>query len=305
MTSDALFETSIPELNLAHRGKVRDVYTVDDAHLLIVATDRLSAFDVVLPDPVPYKGEVLTQISNYWFGRTVGTVANHLSGLSVTKVVSDRSLHPILENRSVVARRLNALPVEAVVRGYLIGSGWKDYRKNGAVCGIELPVGLRLADRLPEPIFTPATKAAAGDHDENIPFSEVEKLIGPEQASRMRDISLRLYNDAAAYAQERGIIVADTKFEFGTDEFGELVLIDEILTPDSSRLWPVESYTTGVSPPSFDKQYVRDYLETLDWDKKAPGPELPEEVIQRTTDKYLEALDRLTDGTISVRSMSG
>lgn len=290
----ALFSSELPGLELLHRGKVRDVYAVDDATLLIVATDRLSAFDVVLPDPIPGKGEILTQTSLFWFGRTRALVANHLLDRTVESVLPPGVDPAVYRLRSSVTRRLRPLPVEAVARGYLIGSGWKDYQATGKVCGIPLPAGLRLADRLPAAIFTPATKAAAGEHDENIPFAQVVALIGEPLAARVRDLTLQIYAQAAAYARERGIIIADTKFEFGLDDAGELYLIDEALTPDSSRFWPAEQWRPGASPPSFDKQFVRDYLETLDWDKRAPGPRLPAEIIARTAGKYLEAYRRLT-----------
>ncbi|HEX2139725.1 MAG TPA: phosphoribosylaminoimidazolesuccinocarboxamide synthase [Woeseiaceae bacterium] len=291
---DPLFESSIPSLPLLGRGKVRDIYGVGDDHLLIVTTDRLSAYDVVLPDPVPGKGHVLTEISNFWFRRLADLVPNHLSGRSLESVVEDAGTRRLLEGRAVVVRRLKPLPIEAVVRGYLIGSGWRDYRSSGAICGIALPPGLEQADKLPEPVFTPATKAAAGDHDENIAFDRVQELIGERLAETVRDIALAIYQRAAGYALERGIIVADTKFEFGQDAEGRLFLIDEVLTPDSSRFWPQSGYRPGTSPPSFDKQYVRDYLDTLDWDKTAPGPALPAEVIARTSEKYHEALRLLT-----------
>jgi phosphoribosylaminoimidazole-succinocarboxamide synthase len=296
-----MFESRIPSLPLIGRGKVRDIYAVDDAHILIVTTDRLSAYDVVLPDPVPGKGEVLNEISNFWFRRFADLVPNHLAERSLESVVSDASLRRALARRSVVARRLSPLPIEAVVRGYLIGSGWRDYRATGAVCGIELPPGLRQADRLPMPLFTPATKAAAGEHDENISFERTVELLGERVATAVRDIALAIYERAATYALERGIIVADTKLEFGLDEEGRLYLIDEVLTPDSSRFWPVSEYRPGTSPPSFDKQYVRDYLDTLDWDKTAPGPALPAEVIARTAGKYREALTLLTAAAKSSR----
>jgi phosphoribosylaminoimidazole-succinocarboxamide synthase len=292
--TEPVFETKLAGLELLHRGKVRDVYALDDDLMLIVTTDRLSAFDVVLPDPIPEKGRVLTEISSFWFGRTGHIVANHLADRAVEHFVTDPAERQMLRNRAVVVHRLRALPVEAVVRGYLIGSGWKDYQRTGAVCGVRLPPGLKLADRLPEPIFTPATKAAVGEHDENVPFEQVAETIGRELAEQVRRTALALYAFAADYALERGIIIADTKFEFGVDGRDRLVLIDEALTPDSSRFWPVASYEPGKSPPSFDKQYVRDYLETLDWNKRAPGPRLPAEVIRRTSEKYLEALRLLT-----------
>lgn len=293
-TAETLFESSIPALPLLGRGKVRDIYAVDDAHLLIVATDRLSAYDVVLPDPVPGKGEILTQISNFWFGRTSDLIANHLTGRSLESVIDDDEQRRLLSRRAVIVKRLRPLPIEAVVRGYLIGSGWRDYQCTGRVCGIELPAGLRQAARLPDILFTPATKAEAGDHDENIAFEVAQELIGRKLAERIRDVSVSIYKRAAAYARERGIIIADTKFEFGLDENGKLYVIDEMLTPDSSRFWPSTGYRTGISPPSFDKQFVRDYLDTLDWDKKAPGPSLPQDIIRRTGDKYLEAYSLLT-----------
>jgi len=293
-TPDVLYDSAINSLPLIHRGKVRDIYAADDEHMLIVTTDRLSAFDVILPDPIPGKGAVLTAVSNFWFARTRGIVPNHLADVSLEDVLPDAAERTPIEGRAIVVRKLKALPVEAIVRGYLIGSGWKDYQKTGAVCGIKLPKGMELAGKLPEPIYTPSTKAAVGEHDENVNFEHTRKLLGDELATQVRDVSLRLYTEATAYALERGIIIADTKFEFGTDTDGSLVLIDEALTPDSSRFWPADQYRPGISPPSFDKQYVRDYLETLDWDKKAPGPKLPPEVIQKTSEKYREALRRLT-----------
>jgi len=294
-TTPALFESELPHLKLLHRGKVRDVYAADAEHLLIVTTDRLSAFDVILPNPIPGKGQVLTAVANFWFARTTHIIGNHLAPeLPLDTVVPDAGQRAALAGRAIVVRKLRALPIEAVVRGYLIGSGWKDYQSSGEVCGVPLPAGLRLADRLPEPIFTPATKAAVGDHDENIAYGRVVELLGQDLAEKVRSTALKLYEFAAAYALERGIIIADTKFEFGLDQAGRLVLIDEALTPDSSRFWPVASYAPGTSPPSFDKQFVRDYLETLDWNKRAPGPQLPPEVITRTADKYAEALRLLT-----------
>jgi phosphoribosylaminoimidazole-succinocarboxamide synthase len=291
---DTLYESSLKSLPLLARGKVRDIYAVGEDHLLIVTTDRLSAFDVVLPDPIPGKGAVLTAVSNFWFGRTAGLVTNHLADMSLEAAVPDPAERAQIEGRAVVVRKLRALPVEAIVRGYLIGSGWKDYQASGAVCGIALPAGLQLADRLPEPVFTPSTKAGVGGHDENIDFDRTRELLGGELAAQVRDVSLRIYTSCAAYALERGIIIADTKFEFGLDDNDRLVLIDEVLTPDSSRFWPADSYRPGESPASFDKQYVRDYLETLDWDKTPPGPGLPEEVIANTAAKYREAQERLT-----------
>jgi len=290
----AVFETDLPHLKALHRGKVRDIYDVDDQHMLIVATDRLSAFDVVLPQPIPGKGEVLTRVANFWFQRTRDLIPNHLSDMPLDKVIPDAVMRGKLGDRALVVKKLKPLPVEAIVRGYIIGSGWKDYQQSGSVCGIQLPAGLQLADQLPAPIYTPSTKAAVGDHDENIDYAATEKLLGPELARQVRDASLRIYTECAAYARERGIIIADTKFEFGLDENGTLHLIDEVLTPDSSRFWPADQYQPGISPPSFDKQFVRDYLETLDWDKTPPGPELPDEIIRRTAEKYLEAELRLT-----------
>ena len=289
-----LFQSELPGLKLLNRGKVRDIYEVDAEHLLIVTTDRLSAFDVVLPDPIPGKGEVLTRVSNFWFGRTRGIIPNHLSPIPLEQVVTDSKQRAELGDRALVVRRYKPLPVEAIVRGYLIGSGWKDYQQNGAVCGIPLPEGLRQADQLPEAIFTPSTKAELGAHDENIDFDDTVKLLGEQLAAQVREVSLRIYTEAAEYARRRGIIIADTKFEFGLDEAGELHLIDEVLTPDSSRFWPADQYRPGISPPSFDKQYVRDYLETLDWDKTPPGPKLPAEIIAKTAEKYREAEQRLT-----------
>jgi phosphoribosylaminoimidazole-succinocarboxamide synthase len=296
---DVLFESQITSLPLLARGKVRDIYAVGDEHLLIVTTDRLSAFDVVLPDPIPGKGAVLTAVSNFWFDRTRAIVPNHIADLALADVLPDAEERAQVEGRAILVRKLKTLPVEAIVRGYLIGSGWKDYQSSGKLCGIELPAGLQMADRLPEPLFTPSTKADVGDHDENIDFARAEALLGAKMAARVRDASLELYRQAAGFALGQGIIIADTKFEFGEDEQGELVLIDEVLTPDSSRFWPEDDYSVGISPPSFDKQYVRDYLETLDWNKTPPGPHLPEEVIQRTAAKYHEALRRLTGSDLS------
>ena len=290
----ALLESHLSGLTLIGRGKVRDLYEVDDAHLLMVASDRLSAFDVVLPQPIPGKGEVLTRVSRFWFRRTAGVVPNHLADIPLEQVVPDADERADLGDRAVVVRRLRPLPVEAIVRGYLIGSGWKDYQAQGSVCGIGLPAGLRQADRLPEPIFTPSTKAKMGDHDENVSMEQVSRLIGRDLAEQVRAVSLAIYAESAEYARGRGIIIADTKFEFGLDEDGRLHLIDEVLTPDSSRFWPADQYRPGTSPPSFDKQFVRDYLETLDWDKRPPGPILPEDVIARTAEKYREAERRLT-----------
>lgn len=289
-----LLESALTSVPLRSRGKVRDIYDLDETHLLIVTTDRISAFDVILPDPIPGKGRVLTAVSEFWFDRLSGTIPNHLSGLSVAEVLSDPADRSQAEGRSMVVRKLKPLPVEAVVRGYLIGSGWKDYQATGAVCGITLPSGLRLADRLPEPIFTPSTKAEQGAHDANIDFATVADLLGCQRAEEVRKVSLELYRAAAEYALTRGIIIADTKFEFGVDEAGTLHWIDEALTPDSSRFWPLDQYQPGISPPSFDKQFVRDYLEGLDWNKQPPPPHLPPDVIARTAAKYQEAAERLT-----------
>jgi phosphoribosylaminoimidazole-succinocarboxamide synthase len=284
----------ITQYPLIHQGKVRDSFAIDDDHMLIVASDRLSAFDVVMAEPIPGKGDILTRISNFWFERTRGIVPNHLSSIPVADVIEDPELLDLLRHRSVVVRRLKPLLIEAVVRGYIIGSGWKDYQETGGICGIELPSGLRQADRLPEVLFTPSNKAAAGEHDENICFDDVVTLVGRAMAEQVRDVSIEIYQRAVEHAANRGIIIADTKFEFGLDPDGKLVLMDEVLTPDSSRFWPEESYQPGTSPPSYDKQFVRDYLETLDWDKQPPPPPVPEEVIEATAAKYREAYERLT-----------
>ena len=293
-TADLLFESSIPELPLIGRGKVRDIYSVDEQHLLIVTTDRLSAYDVVMPDPVPGKGEVLTKISLFWFRMMSDIIDNQLTDLTVADVIKDPGLQEQLQARALVVKRLKPLPIEAVVRGYLIGSGWKDYQETGQICGIDLPAGLRQAEKLPNTLFTPAYKAEAGAHDENISFGKVVELVGEKLATRVRDISIEIYERASAYALERGMIIADTKFEFGLDEQGRLHIIDEALTPDSSRFWPVDGYEIGISPPSFDKQFVRDYLETLDWDKTPPAPDLPTEILEKTAEKYQEAYTRMT-----------
>jgi phosphoribosylaminoimidazole-succinocarboxamide synthase len=293
MPIPTVFESSITSLPLLGRGKVRDIYAVDDDKLLIVTSDRLSAFDVILPDPIPGKGAVLTAVANFWFGKLTHVIPNQLTGIDPEAVVSEAEREQV-RGRSMVVKRLTPLPIEAVARGYLIGSGWKDYQATGKVCGIELPVGLKMAQQLPEPIFTPATKAEMGEHDENIDFATVEKLLGAELALKVKETTLRLYREAAAFARVRGIVIADTKFEFGQDAQGRLHLIDEVLTPDSSRFWPADQYKVGISPPSFDKQFVRDYLETLDWNKQAPGPRLPPDILQKTADKYREALTRLT-----------
>ncbi|SEO93263.1 phosphoribosylaminoimidazolesuccinocarboxamide synthase [Aquisalimonas asiatica] len=289
-----LHTSSLHSLPLIQQGKVRDIYAVDDDHMLIVTTDRLSAFDVVLPDPVPGKGLVLTRVSNFWFDRLRGIIPNHLAAMPLAEAVPDADDRAQIEGRAVVVRRLRPLPVEAIVRGYISGSGWKDYQASGEVCGIRLPDGLQQAQQLPEPIYTPSTKAAVGDHDENVAFEATIGALGRPLAEQIRDVSLRLYREAAAYAAPRGIIIADTKFEFGLDADDRLTLIDEALTPDSSRFWPATDYRIGTSPPSFDKQFVRDYLETLDWDKTAPGPTLPEEILRQTAEKYREAARLLT-----------
>lgn len=299
-----LLQADLPGLPLLHRGKVRDVFGLPNAclppgtqgeHLLIVATDRLSAFDVVLPDPIPGKGEMLCRISNFWFERTAHLVPNHLTGIDVASVLPAGVDPAPYRERSVVTKRLKPVPVEAIARGYLIGSGWKDYQRTGRVSGIALPDGLRQAEQLPQPVFTPSTKAAVGNHDENIDFDTMVKAVGADLAEQVRDATLRLYGFARDHAAARGIILADTKFEFGTDTDGRLYVMDELLTPDSSRYWPADAYRVGTSPPSYDKQFVRDYLETLDWDKTAPGPRLPTDVIERTRAKYAEALQRLAD----------
>jgi len=297
-TPPALYESSLTSLTLLARGKVRDIYDIDAQHMLIVTTDRLSAFDVILPDPIPGKGRVLTAVSNFWFAKLQHIIPNHLSTMTLAEVLPDAEERAQVEGRAIIVKKLQPLPVEAIVRGYLIGSGWKDYQKSGAVCGIQLPEGLQQAQQLPEAIFTPSTKAGMAEHDENITFAEAVALMGEDLAVQVRDASLALYTEAAAYAKQRGIIIADTKFEFGTDSDGTLYLIDEALTPDSSRFWPADQYQIGISPPSFDKQYVRDYLETLDWDKTAPGPSLPAEVAEFCAAKYHEAEVRLTQAGV-------
>jgi phosphoribosylaminoimidazole-succinocarboxamide synthase len=291
--SDALFESQIDSLKLLAKGKVRDIYEADADHILIVTSDRISAFDVILPQPVAGKGRTLTEVAKFWFDRTQHIIPNHLSDKDLSDYLTKAEISQ-LNGRGMLVKKLKPLPIEAVVRGYIIGSGWKDYQATGAICGIELPKGMQLAEQLPEVIFTPATKAEVGDHDENINFSQTIELIGEELANKVRDISIQLYSEAVEFAKQRGLIIADTKFEFGLTDNGELVLIDEALTPDSSRFWDAASYQVGTSPASFDKQYVRDYLESLDWDKTAPGPELPEEVLLNTAAKYQEAADRLT-----------
>ncbi len=287
--SKALYQSEINHLKLLHRGKVRDIYDVDERHLLIVTSDRLSAFDVILSQPIPSKGEVLTRVAQFWFAKTEHIIANHLSDLSLEQVIPDPQQRAELGDRALVVKKLKPLPIEAIVRGYIIGSGWADYQKTGQVCGIDLPAHLKQADKLPQAIYTPSTKAAIGAHDENIDFDKSIQLLGQDLAEKVRDISLKIYTECAEFALKRGIIIADTKFEFGQDETGNLYLIDEVLTPDSSRFWPVDQYQSGISPPSFDKQFVRDYLNTLDWNKKAPAPLLPDEIIEKTAQKYAQA----------------
>jgi len=288
-----LLQSDLPGLDLIHRGKVRDVYALPDNELLIVATDRLSAFDVVLPDPVPGKGEMLTRLSNFWFAMTAHLMPNHLVERPITEVLPPGVDISLYARRSIVSKRLKPVPFEAIARGYLIGSGWKDYQASGSLCGITLPRGMRQAEQLPEPIFTPSTKAAVGGHDENVSFAKLVDQVGQELATQVRDATLAIYSFAAAYAATRGILIADTKLEFGTDVDGKLYVMDEMLTPDSSRFWPAGEYRVGISPPSYDKQFVRDYLETLDWNKQAPGPSIPAPIIEATAAKYAEALDRL------------
>lgn len=289
-----ILQSSIQSLPLLHRGKVRDLYEVDDRHLLIIQTDRLSAFDVILPDPIPGKGEVLTRVSNFWFDKLRHVIPNHLTGIAPESVVKGEHEQAQVKDRAFVTRKLKPLPIEAIVRGYLSGSGWKDYQKTGAVCGIKLPAGLREAEKLAQPLFTPSTKAAAGEHDENISFEQACELLGEARANEVRNASLALYNEAANYAAGKGIIIADTKFEFGVDETGMLYLIDEALTPDSSRFWPADQYHVGNNPPSFDKQFVRDWLESSGWNKRPPAPHIPQDVLQKTAGKYREAAQRLT-----------
>lgn len=290
----ALFQSELSHLEMRQRGKVRDIYTVDDEHLLIVTSDRLSAFDVVLPQPIPGKGEVLTRVANFWFQRTRNLLPNHLSDRSLAEIIPDRDQRTLLGDRAIVVKKLTPLPVEAIVRGYLIGSGWKEYQRTGSVCDIPLPPDLQQAAQLPEAIFTPSTKAEVGDHDENISYQQTIELLGQSMADQVRAFSLQIYSAAATYAKTRGIIIADTKFEFGVDENNTLHLIDEVLTPDSSRFWPAVQYQTDTSPPSYDKQFVRDYLETLEWDKTPPAPNLPDEIVFKTAEKYAEAERVLT-----------
>ncbi len=289
----AVFDTQLEKLPLIHRGKVRDIYDIDDQHMLIVTTDRLSAFDVVLPDPIPGKGKILTEVSDFWFNQLDHIVPNQLSTMSLDDLDVSYQEKEMLDGRSTIVKKLKALPVEAIVRGYLIGSGWKDYQRTGSVCGIELPAKLQQASQLPEAIYTPSTKADVGGHDENIAYEQTIELLGEGLAKQVKEVSLSLYKAAAEFALEKGIIIADTKFEFGLDNDDNLVLIDEALTPDSSRFWPVSEYQQGMSPPSFDKQFIRDYLETLDWDKTAPGPSIPKEIIEKSAAKYKEIANLL------------
>ena len=293
MTENQLIATSIKSLPLLHKGKVRDIYEIDDQHLLIVTTDRLSAFDVVMNEPIPFKGFVLTQMADFWFNKLSFVVANHLSGISPESVVAENEVIQV-KNRAIVARKLKALPIEAIVRGYLSGSGWKDYQKTQSLCGIKLPQGLKESAKLSEPIFTPSSKEAVGRHDENISYEECEARVGKDVTSRIKEISIKLYQEASAFALTKGIIIADTNFEFGLDDENHLVLIDEILTPDSSRFWPLDQYREGASQPSFDKQFIRDWLENSGWNKTPPPPSLPEDVIRKTSEKYLEAFKKLT-----------
>lgn len=297
MSNTPLLKTNIKSLKLLHQGKVRDIYDVDEQHLLMVSSDRLSAFDVILPTGIKNKGAMLTQMANFWFNKLSHIVPNHLTGIDPQSVVSPSEAEQ-LAGRAVVVKKLKPLPVEAIVRGYIIGSGWKDYQATGSICGIELPKGLKLAQKLPEPIFTPSSKAAVGDHDENITIPALESLIGKEMTQKVKDVAIRLYQEAANYALTKGIIIADTKFEFGLDADGVLHVMDEVLTPDSSRFWPLDSYEVGKNPQSYDKQYVRDWLETLDWDKTAPGPALPDDVAKKTSEKYLEVYTKLTGKTL-------
>ena len=291
----SLHTSQISNLKLLHKGKVRDIYEIDDNHMLIITSDRISAFDVIMPTAIPDKGIILNDVTRFWLDKLQHVIPNHLSDMSLSDVITDDAERNAVARHAMIVKRLKALPVEAIVRGYIIGSGWKDYQKTGAICGIDLPTGLQIADKLPEPIYTPSSKAAVGDHDENIDYASTEKLLGTDLARQVKEVSLQLYKEAADYALQRGIIIADTKFEFGVDENNQLVLIDEVLTPDSSRFWPADQYKPGSSPMSFDKQFVRDYLETLDWDKTPPGPDLPDEIVNKTADKYKEALHRLTD----------
>lgn len=291
----SLHTSQISNLNLLHKGKVRDIYAIDDNHMLIITSDRISAFDVVMPTAIPDKGVILNDVTRFWLNKLQHVIPNHLSDMALSDVIPDDAERNAVARHAMIVKRLKALPVEAIVRGYIIGSAWKDYQKTGAICGIALPEGLQMADKLPEPIYTPSSKAAVGDHDENIDYVATEKLLGADLARQVKEVSLQLYKEASEYALQRGIIIADTKFEFGVDENNQLVLIDEVLTPDSSRFWPADQYQPGSSPMSFDKQFVRDYLETLDWDKTPPGPDLPDDIVNKTAEKYREALTRLTD----------
>jgi len=290
----SLHTSHISNLKLLHKGKVRDIYEIDSDHMLIITSDRISAFDVIMPTAIPNKGIILNEVTRFWLNKLQHIIPNHLADISLSDIITDDAERNAVARHAMVVKRLKALPVEAIVRGYIIGSGWKDYQKTGAICGIELPAGLQMADKLPEPIYTPSSKADVGDHDENIDYAATEKLLGKDLAQQVKDVSLQLYKEAAEYALKRGIIIADTKFEFGVDENNQLVLIDEVLTPDSSRFWPADQYQPGSSPVSFDKQFLRDYLETLDWDKTPPGPELPDQIVSQTAEKYKEALERLT-----------
>ncbi len=290
----SLHTSHISNLKLLHKGKVRDIYDIDENHMLIITTDRISAFDVIMPNPIPDKGIILNEVTRFWLSKLQHIIPNHLADIPLEDIITDDAERAAVEKHAMVVKKLKALPVEAIVRGYIIGSGWKDYLRTGAICGIELPEDLELADKLPEPIYTPSSKADVGEHDENIDYAATEELLGKELAQQVKEVSLQLYKEAADYALERGIIIADTKFEFGVDANNQLVLIDEVLTPDSSRFWPADKYQPGRSPESFDKQFVRDYLETLSWNKTAPGPELPDDIVNKTSDKYKEALQRLT-----------
>lgn len=290
----SLHTSHISNLKLRHQGKVRDIYDIDDQYMLIITSDRISAFDVIMPTPIPNKGVILNDVTCFWLKKLRHIIPNHLANLALSEVITDTEERATVSRHAMVVKKLKALPIEAIVRGYIIGSGWKDYQRSGAICGINLPEGLQIADKLPEPIYTPSSKANVGEHDENIDYAATETLLGSDLAQQVKTISLRLYKEAAEYALTRGIIIADTKFEFGVDDDNQLVLIDEVLTPDSSRFWPADQYQPGTSPVSFDKQFVRDYLETLDWDKTAPGPELPENIVNKTAEKYQEALQRLT-----------
>ncbi len=295
MTPNPSLHTShISNLTLRHKGKVRDIYDIDDKHMLIITSDRISAFDVIMPNAIPEKGTILNDVTRFWLNKLEHIIPNHLADIPLHEIITDKQELKAVEKHAMVVKKLKALPVEAIVRGYIIGSGWKDYQKTGAICGIKLPENLQLADKLPEPIYTPSSKADVGDHDENIDYAATEKLLGADLAKQVKEVSLQLYKTAAEFALSRGIIIADTKFEFGVDENNKLVLIDEVLTPDSSRFWPADQYQPGSSPVSFDKQFVRDYLETLDWNKTPPGPELPQDIIDKTAEKYKEALQKLT-----------